>query len=1413
MKVTGTLFSLVVALVAGSAFGAEYFVTKQGKDANSGQDRGQSFLTIQKGLDALKPGDILTIGPGEYFENVQRANLGSPDVDTVIRAEIPGTAVLRGDVEAPVFQPVPGYRFVYAAPFDREPKAVLEHDSMRVMVEKANVAELEFAPGFFHYDADSKTLYLSRSDLLPPEQRRYTVAVKGKSGLELDNPQRVVIEGLAATGFYPGWGILLAAPVSCVVRDCVTFMSVGGIVMEPKDQIGGAGGSNNIVENCVSYGNSFAGIVRYGANHDVIQNCRTYKNVREGAEHFGIMHYVGMPGQLLIRNNISWGQNFDYSVKPAAKERLENCVALGYVRNANMFNNLIGGGNEYDRSSSTATADNILFLREQNLDKNIEFADPLNLDFRMQPGSRFRGTGPDKTDRGPYPYIANVFYVSSGGDDLADGMSLRTAWRTLERAFKGLRPGDTLYLEKGPYAAVTWKKAGGGEKLIHIRGRGREPVVITGRLVMAGGSGVVFERLDFTGGVALEGSREVAFKNCTFSDVTEGVKAESVKGLRITHGVFAGAPVKLKNSSGVFLSGNIYANNGIAAVQTDKADAIRYSDYNSYQDAARCWQVNGAAWPFANLQQQHDRYSLVVEPQFSQELGVPRLTNTVPFKGRGPNSTPLGIYHEYDIFAGKLDLVGPFLHSASDTTANIEWWSSRPANYSLTWGETPEVTNTIGNIKGMERFNTYSLSGLRPGQKYYFRIKSAVASGQDAAHISPVLNTNKPPFSFTTTSGPVAPCVYYVATNGHDSSSGLSREQPFRTVSRAASVVGPGDTVFIAGGHYSETVRVRATGVRGRPITFRSVPGEKPVFKGENLSRAFEAIAKQDIRFDGLYFAGFGDAVFVFRQSPRSQVTRCLNATIAAEQSAGLLVQNCVVRGGWTAVALSQCPDSIVENNVFIMTILRQLVCDAPTIVRGNIFCECIRNKTHQTLLQLPANVAESNNCFYLRWPEDEKLAVNDRPLTEYRVRTGSDAMAANPMMPGSPGTMQGWQQSRVDDFPDCFSMNPELIRRGIGLQPDAFRDFQFKTNWVYDAKWAGEIIGLTNAAGSLANAGRDIEALAAYTNMAVAFPMGDRLKSAVLEQAALCAFRLKNFDLALALAKKIPIKPLSARCQMALLVEQKKYDELLAAFSPKFMGGVNFYQGYIYPELEDVMGDLYYYRSLAYVHTNDLAAAEADLKIMDEKRFQLTYRSGEGILDRAMLRLGDFYRTQLKDDERALKAYSNVIDRTTWTYWGRPLKPVSTGGSDSLVAATKAASEILLKRGKADEVGNLQFNLLKAQAEAFAGVLKMSPMLSKFKEIAALPGRFTTEMNDAAMRINSCGEAIRIKVVEGMGGMATGLTDDTRGLLVKASSASDSEMRLTALRALLMFSPLDKVNELLNKTTQSINDAVKPNK
>jgi len=1392
---------LNLVTIAVSANAAEYFVNKQGDDGNHGQNREKAFATIQKGLDALKTGDTLTIGPGEYFEHVARAGLGGPDADTVIRSEVPGMAILRGDVPAPEFRKVEGYHFVYAAPFHQPPKAVFEHHKRRVLFPKANVTELEFNPGCFYYDEKARMLYLANADLVPPDQRRYTLCVDKNNGLALAGPKRVVIDGLAATGFHPGWGILLTAPERCVVRDCVSFLNVGGINLQPPGGVGKTdGGANNVIERCECFGNSFGGIVRYGADNDIIRNCRTYGNVREGEEHFGIMHYSGMTGPLVIQDNISWGQNFDYSVKPRGKERLERCVALGFVRNANMFHNLIGGGNEYDRGSS-APADNILFRREEKLDRDLEFADPLNLDFRLQPDSRFRGTAPDKTDRGPYPYTPNIFYAASAGDDRSDGLSMRKPWRTLARALTALRPGDTLYLAEGVYDGATWNKPGDGKAAIRVCARGRGTVTINGRLSLTGGAGIVLERLNFADELALSDGRDIAVNNCTFFGPKGGLAAERTNDLKVTHSLFAGVTLDLKKTAGVTLAGNIFAGVGKAALRLDAPGAVRYSDYNNYQDAAQCWEIAGAGRSLKELQPSCERYSHTLTPELGVENGVPRLSNASRFKSLGPHSTALGLHHDYEVTAETLSIVGPFLHSTSDTTANVEWWSSHPATYTMAWGETPEMKTIIQGFAGLERFNTFSLTGLEPGRTYHFAIRAAEAKVGDGAPKLPVLRPERAQLSFTTAASPAEPKTYYVAPDGNDANTGLTRDQAFQTVNRAAVRVAPGDTVMIAGGEYAETVRIRAAGTKDRPITFRSVPGEKPLFKGENVSLVFQLVVKPDIRFDGLYFdAGFWDSVMVIRQSPRVHVTRCLKAMIAASQSPGMVVRNCVVRGGWNGLALSQSPDSIAENNVFIMTILRHISCNSPAIVRNNVFCECIRGKAHQTLLELGPEVKESNNCFYMRWPEDEKLAVNNRPLPQYRVRTGSDAVAANPMMPGTPGWGQGWQKSKVEDFPDCFAANPLLVKRGIGLEPSAFSDFKFQAAWPYGAPWADKVLAGMEAAAALRRAGKDSEALAAYKELAATVPMPDRLKSEFLKNASQCAQRLKDDDQAMKLAKSIPLDPLAMHRQMELMLDRKQYAELLEAFTPKKLGGRSFHLSYPYPELEDVMADLYYFRSIAYRETGNLEAAEADLKVMNDKRTQLAYRSGEAIHDLVWLRLGDFYRQYLKDDDRALSAYANVLSRTTLTFWGQPPKPAATGGSETLVAATKAVSDILRKRGKESEIPQLQFNLLLAQADAAASLLKTSEMTARLEEALALPGRSAAAMETAAARILALGDDARGKVLNAAAALTTGLTDDMRSLLLQTATAPEMKDRKIAVRALLLFVSLDKVGELLRE-------------
>jgi len=73
---------------------------------------------------------------------------------------------------------------------------------------------------------------------------------------------------------------------------------------------------------------------------------------------------------------------------------------------------------------------------------------------------------------------------------------------------------------------------------------------------------------------------------------------------------------------------------------------------------------------------------------------------------------------------------------------------------------------------------------------------------------------------------------YYVATSGSDTNTGTSLSAPFKTISAAASIMGPGDTCYIRGGTYRETVTPANSGTNGALITFMPYASEAVTISG-----------------------------------------------------------------------------------------------------------------------------------------------------------------------------------------------------------------------------------------------------------------------------------------------------------------------------------------------------------------------------------------------------------------------------------------------------------------------------------------------------------------------------------------------------------------------------------------------------
>ena len=77
--------------------------------------------------------------------------------------------------------------------------------------------------------------------------------------------------------------------------------------------------------------------------------------------------------------------------------------------------------------------------------------------------------------------------------------------------------------------------------------------------------------------------------------------------------------------------------------------------------------------------------------------------------------------------------------------------------------------------------------------------------------------------------------VYYVSTSGNDENPGTGRRSAFLTLQKAADVMVAGDTCFVSGEIYRETVKLKHSGTRAKPIVFAAAPRAVVTLSGTDL--------------------------------------------------------------------------------------------------------------------------------------------------------------------------------------------------------------------------------------------------------------------------------------------------------------------------------------------------------------------------------------------------------------------------------------------------------------------------------------------------------------------------------------------------------------------------------------------------
>lgn len=1114
--------TLLLTALCSWATATEYFVAPDGDDEADGLSREQPFASVQRGVDALETGDTLTLLPGEYFGSVRREDLGGPEAVTTIRAEIPGTVILRGDIPLLDWEPVDGYRFIYQTQVEPglEVHTVNELDTLTILEKIPQRDLLEFVPGSFYLDRENGLLYLSTPDLASPEHRRYTASVTGDHGLNLVSPTKVVIEGLAVTGFnrnemapredrsqYATWGFLTVNGKECVIRDSRAFLNGRGIQVNSQDEAAG----DNEVEGCKVWANASqyssgdtGGITLHFPRRDLVRgsvsflNANYGMNIRSEAAGAPDVDDDGNPvfsqehhdNKSHLIDNLAWGNLCDFKIKVGHaylhEVRKGTGPGLWSVRPDRVSHSLIG-----PETSRSFPIDNLQVRDPATFHSGLDFADPVHHDYRLQSTSRFRGTGPDGEDAGPTPFDKTVYFVSPDGDDDQNGFSLSTAWRNFEYALSRLNPGDTLYLAEGVYTVESpLTLAGASDQPIFIRGRGDDRVVIETPVALEASQNLEFSRLEFQENVQLSNSGAITFDNCAFHGPDQALQSDSTGPLRVTQSLFSrfsSVGIRLSESPDVFLQGNIYNNTKGVAVSSD--GPVRYSDYHAYANPERARSVDGGEISLGNLPEHGERHSFAAIPELDEEAPGPKPSNLAAFSTRGPFHKAVGRHRFMEKEIMHLQMAGPFVHSVTDTTANLEWWTSGPTGIQLRWGDTRELEHEVNRLS--HRAGNFSLTGLEPDTTYYFQItldhpvtvtESAPVTERDEKSVT---------LSFTTAAEPPQPGTYYVAPDGDNANDGLERDSAWRSISHAAAQVRAGDTVLIAGGTYTESVRIRATGAEGLPITFKAVPGEKVILDGleRTLEYAFLATDKKHLHFDAFYLKGFAqgsgtvpwadtergrNGAFVFYHADDVAVTRCFfdprgpgtaGGLMYARHCHDLLVQNCVISGSMTGMDVWwESANLRVENNVFLRNFIRNTGfhirwVDEPAIVRKNIFTDNLLKKVHVPPNSVSDKILDQDNCYFVRVPPSERAWSGELSLAEYLEHQNEQfpehpSFAADPEFavaaaievedPPEDFYIVDRIYSAFQDFPDLFATNPEVADRGIGLQPEAFADFHF---------------------------------------------------------------------------------------------------------------------------------------------------------------------------------------------------------------------------------------------------------------------------------------------------------------------------------------------------------------------------------
>lgn len=231
----------------------------------------------------------------------------------------------------------------------------------------------------------------------------------------------------------------------------------------------------------------------------------------------------------------------------------------------------------------------------------------------------------------------------------------------------------------------------------------------------------------------------------------------------------------------------------------------------------------------------------------------------------------------------------------------------------LTWSSTTSTKCTAsGDWQGAQLTSgSQSVASVAPGN-YIYNLFYGGDGGTASASARLTVNsaTGSPSQIPIPAPGPAAPCVsncYYVDSNlGSDQNNGTSPITPFLTLQKAANTVGPGATVVVASGIYTDpvhsVVNISTSGTSNAWIRFIAGPGQHPVVQipHSDVGGAGFLVMASYIEIDGFEVIGQNQSL--------------TSAMQKANPSSALFNEYCIGIMGNPAQSLPH--DVIIRNNV-----------------------------------------------------------------------------------------------------------------------------------------------------------------------------------------------------------------------------------------------------------------------------------------------------------------------------------------------------------------------------------------------------------------------------------------------------------------------------------------------------------------